>query len=87
MTRQQILKNLASQFPHLPQLDLQIIAQTIAPLTLTELKALHYSVSDNTILKTATERIIQQWEEEKQLSHLEAQHQIWDEYYHCCGGW
>lgn len=87
MTTEQIIQNLSYKFPHLPQLDLQVITQTIASLSLIELKALSYSVTDNKTMKTAIETIIQQWEEEKQISNLEAEYQLWEEYYHCCGKW
>ena len=40
---------------------------------------------DNAIMKAAIDSTVRQRQEEKEIAALERQHEIYDEYRHCCG--
>jgi hypothetical protein len=87
MTEQTLLADLSRQFPQLPTLDLTLLTRTLFPLSPVELYTLRLAHGDNAILKAAIDSTIRQRQEEEEIAALERQHEIYDEYRHCCGGW
>jgi hypothetical protein len=87
MTEQTLLANLSLQFPHLPALDLALLARTVSPLSPLQLRTLQLTHRDNATLSAAIDSAIRQWESEAELAGWEQRHNIYDEYRHCCGGW
>ncbi|MDB9394809.1 hypothetical protein [Microcystis aeruginosa] len=87
MTEQTLLADLSRQFPQLPTLDLTLLTRTLFPLSPVELYTLRLAHDDNAIMKAAIDSTIRQRQEEKEIAALKRQHEIYDEYRHCCGGW
>jgi hypothetical protein len=87
MTEQTLLTNLSLQFPHLPALDLALLARTVSPLSPIELRTLKLAHGDNAIMAAVIDLAIQQRETEAEIAALEERYEIYDEYHHCCGGW
>jgi hypothetical protein len=87
MTEQTLLADLSRQFPQLPNLDLTLLTRTLFPLSPVELYTLRLAHGDNAMMKAAIDSTIRQRQEEKEIAALERQHEIYDEYRHCCGGW
>jgi hypothetical protein len=87
MTEQTLLADLSRQFPQLPNLDLTLLTRTLFPLSPVELYTLRLAHGDNAIMKAAIDSTVRQRQEEKEIVALERQHEIYDEYRHCCGGW
>ncbi|GCA91170.1 hypothetical protein [Microcystis aeruginosa] len=87
MTEKTLLAHLSGQFPQLPTLDLTLLTRTLFPLSPVELYTLRLAHGDNAIMKAAIDSTIRQRQEEKEIAALERQHEIYDEYRHCCGNW
>lgn len=87
MTQSELLKNLTYQFPSLSPLEHQLLTQTVTSLSLVELKALRCQFNEHSLMKQVIDYAIKQWESEAELTYLEDQHNLWDDYSHCCGRW
>ena len=87
MTAQLIAENLKYKFPHLSTLERLLLTQTVAPLSLLELKVLKLNHQDNAIMTAVIDTVIEQRELEAEIIPLEQEYQMWEDYRHCCGSW
>ncbi|MDV3002424.1 MAG: hypothetical protein N5P05_004079 (plasmid) [Chroococcopsis gigantea SAG 12.99] len=88
MTKLELVRTLTQQFPQFPALDINVMAHTVAGLSLLELRLLKLSHQDNPVMSKVIDTAIAGKErEEADIARWEREHQVYDDYYHCGGKW